>query len=530
MNSAKIHFAKIRYLDGVRLRNAIIESSKLLDRMKESLNKINVFPIPDRDTGTNMSHTMNQISAGISTSSDRSIAVMSSELAEAALMEAQGCSGVILAQFFQGFAEAVKDKIRLSTRAFAAAVQNAKEKAYLALSNPTEGTILTVISDWANHIDVVAKKIDDFTDILKSGLQTAKQSLAETPKKLEVLKNAGVVDDGAQGFVHILEGIENFINNGKIKSLKFIGKISSIKIDNSENTDQEISTKTNSQKIGIVTDSSCDLPAQFIKENSIHFIPLKLIFGDKTYLDKVEITPSEFYNKLVTSPVHPKTSQPAVADIKKIYEETLPLYEKIISIHLSGALSGTLQNIEMAAKMFGENKITCLDGKSISGALGLIIKEAVELINADISFDQIIASIKKAINNTHIIFSLPSLKYLVKGGRVSKQKGMIGKILHLNPIISVNKEGKLYPAAKAFGNKAAMKKTFQMIVEKAQNYKRLQFGVAHANAYSKAVWYADKLKEAFHITDEIPIVDAAPVLGVHAGPGTAGIAFIGYND
>jgi len=527
MNSDKTHIIKIRYLDGIRLKNAIIEASKLLDDMKEMVNKINVFPIPDKDTGTNMSHTMNRVSAKISTTNNHVISIVGSKLAETALMEAQGCSGIILAQFFSGFAESITDKVRLTTEAFAEAVQSAKEKAYMALSNPMEGTILTVINDWTNYIENAAKKTDDFVEILKAGLLKAKTSLAETPRKIEVLKKAGVVDAGAQGFIHILEGIEKFINSGKTTHHKSISAIEEKTI----NTDKKlVSSKVAVKKVGIVTDSSCDLPEQFIKENSIHYIPLKLIFGEKTYLDKVEITPSEFYEKLVTSPVHPKTSQPAVADIKKVYEKVIPLYERIISIHLSRVLSGTLQNIEMTAKMFAKNKIICIDGKNISGALGLIVNEAVELINANTSFDEIVDQIKKIIRDTHIIFSLPSLKYLVKGGRVSKQKGLIGKILRLNPILSVDKEGKLFPAAKAFGNKAAMNKAFQLVVEKAQNYKRLKFGVAHANAPSKAEWYASRLKETFNITDEIPILDAAPVLGVHAGPGTAGIAFIGFND
>ncbi len=529
MTPHKIDLTKIRYLDGVRLKNAIIEASKVLENMKEKVDKINVFPIPDKDTGTNMSQTINPVSLENLISNNNSAGIISSELAEAALMGAQGYSGVILAQFFSGFAESIKDTLRLSTTTFANAVQKAKEKAYSALSNPTEGTILTVITDWANCIETKAKKTEDFTEILKTALQKAKISLAETPKKLDVLKKAGVVDAGALGFIHILEGIENFINNGKIIRHK---SIPSIKDDKPIFADELLSSKVANKKVGIVTDSSCDLPEQFIKENPIHFIPLKLIFGEKTYLDKVEITPGEFYEKLVTSPVHPKTSQPAVADIKNVFERVLPLYEKIISIHVSGALSGTLQSIKMTAKMLGDkkDKITCIDGKNISGGLGLIIMEIIELINAKIPFAQIVEDTRKFVDNTHIFISLPTLKYLVKGGRVSKQKGIIGKILRLNPIISINKEGEIFPAGKALGNKAAMNKTLELIINKAKIYKRFKFGVAHINAPEKAEWFANKLKEEFNITEEIPKLEAAPVLGVHAGPGTAGIAFIGFKD
>jgi len=609
MNKFKnINLYKIRYLDGKRLRNAILASSKLIGRMQDHLNKINVFPVPDGDTGTNMAHTMNHISNGLSQLKDRSIATVSHELAQSALMGAQGNSGAILAQFFHGFAEGVKGKWMLSTAAFAAAVQRAKNAAYEALAEPRDGTIFTVISDWANYIENAAHKTEDFVELLRKGLQKAKQSLAETPTKLEVLKKAGVVDAGAQGFVHLLEGIVNFIERGRIErifhrqsdelpvvahinlsevesEIKFqfctecmitgakidranlrhalknlgdslivaggddrarvhihtnspdavfdvisgYGEISERKIDDMIKQHDDIYSATKLGTIGIVTDSSCDLPYHFIKENHIHIIPLKLIFGDQTYLDKVNISPIEFYDKLLTSLDHPKTSQPAVADVLKIYKQVLPQYDSILSIHLPKVVSGTIQTIEKAIQMSDSKKITCIDGKGISGALGLVVMEAVEAIKAGLSLEQVKGRVQYAIENIKIYIMLPTLKYLVKGGRVSKPKGMIAKILGLNPIISFDREGRVFLAAKAIGEKAAMKKTLKMAARYVRNYKRVKFIVAHANAYSKATWYVDQLKKLFDVKEDIPIVDAAPVLGVHAGPGTAGFAFIGYD-
>ena len=403
MNSQKKETSKIRYINSSRLKNAIIEASRLLNEKKAFVNKINVFPIPDKDTGTNMAHTMNQVCSDISRSSERSIGALSSTVAESALMEAQGCSGVILAHFFSGFADSITDKFRLTTAAFAKAVQQAKKKAYLAFSNPTEGTILTVISDWANHIENAAPKTEDFVEILKTGFERAKISLSETPKKLDILKKAGVVDAGAQGFIYMLEGIENFITKGKITAGDFA---KSSKVKKTEERQLPTLSVADVKKVGIVTDSSCDLPEVFIKENPIHIIPLKLIFGDKTYLDKVDITPTEFYNKLVTSDVHPKTSQPAVADIKNVFENVLPLYENIISIHVAGALSGTLRNIEMTAKILTEKtkKIVCVDGKNISGGLGLIVREIVTLIDKKIPFEKIIEQTKQFVADAFALY------------------------------------------------------------------------------------------------------------------------------
>ncbi len=604
----KFNFKQIKYLDGRRLRNAIYASTKRLATKQIHLNKINVFPVPDGDTGTNMVHTMKHISSKLSATKDKSIENVSSQLAESALMGAQGNSGAILAQFFTGFAEGVKGKWKLTTTCFASAVQHARQSAHEALAEPREGTILTVISDWANYIEKTAKKTEDFVVLLKSGLQKARQSLAETPRKLEVLKKAGVVDAGAQGFVHILEGIVHFIDKGKIEKIinlqidkesaektaapknvdsdiKFrfctecmvtatsidhgqlkkalqdlgdslivagskervrihihsnspdsvfqtiahFGEIAERKIDDMIEQHNDIYSKTKVASIGIVTDSSCDLPYQFVLENHIHFIPLKLIFGDRTYLDKVQISPIEFYDKLVTTSHHPTTSQPSLAEVLKVYERVLPQYESVLSIHLPRVVSGTLQTIEKAAKMADEKKISCIDGKGISGALGLVVMEAAEAIKGGLSLEQVKERIHKAIDNVRIFIMLPNLKYLVKGGRISKPKGLIGNLLRLNPIVSFDKDGRVVLAAKAFGEKNAMKKTLKMATQYIRNYKRVKFIVAHANAYSKANWYVDQLKKRFNVKDDIPIVDAAPVLGVHAGPGTAGFAFVGYD-
>ena len=609
MNKFKnIKLSKIRYLDGKRLRNAILASTKLIGKMQDHLNKINVFPVPDGDTGTNMVHTMNHISEKLSQQQDRSISTVSNTLAKSALMGAQGNSGAILAQFFHGFAEGVKGKWKLTTAAFASAVQRAKKASFEALSEPKDGTILTVISDWANYIENAAHKTEDFVELLKKGLQKAKQSLAETPKKLEVLKKAGVVDAGAQGFVHLLEGIVHFIDKGRIErifhrqseeqplvvnvnlkevdseinfrfctecmitatsidraSLRKVlkdmgdslivaggddrarihihtnspdavfdiissyGEISEQKIDDMIKQHDDIYSTSKIGSIGIVTDSSCDLPYHFIKENHIHVIPLKLIFGNQTYLDKVNISPIEFYDKLLTSPYHPTSSQPAVADVLRVYEQVLPKYDSILSIHLPNVVSGTFQTIEKAVQMSGSEKITCIDGKGISAALGLVVMEAVAAIKEGLTFDQVKERAQKAIENIKIFIMLPTLKYLVKGGRVSKPKGIIGNVLRLNPIVTFDKDGRVVLAAKAFGEKSAMKKTLKMAADYVLKYKRVKFIVAHANAYSKALWYVDQLKKLFDVKQDIPIVDAAPVLGVHAGPGTVGFAFLGYD-
>ncbi len=165
---------------------------------------------------------MNSIVKRIKKCKESSFARISSIIADSALTGARGNSGAILAQFFQGLAEATKGKVRLSTKAFAKAAVKAAEQARKAISHPQEGTIITVMKDWANHLTEHAPHTPDFAELFKKSLSKAKDSLAKTPDKLLILKKAGVVDAGAQGFVNTLEGIVNFIEYGKVKSLKAI--------------------------------------------------------------------------------------------------------------------------------------------------------------------------------------------------------------------------------------------------------------------------------------------------------------------
>ncbi|MDQ1351519.1 MAG: fatty acid kinase [Acidobacteriota bacterium] len=610
----KFPLNKIRYLDGARLRRAILAGISHLEQYQDYLNKINVFPVPDGDTGTNMFLTMRQVSCALVGVPNKSIAIVSSQVAEGALTGAQGNSGAILAQFFHGFAEGARGKWQLTTRAFANAVQTAHQASRSALANPKDGTILSVINDWADYVHKTAQKTEDFVVLLKNSLIKARESLAETQKKLEVLKKAGVVDAGAQGFVHLLEGIVNFIDRGKIKRIvdrfssekpaaqpvqvkeiisgvnfryctecivngKLIdhlqiktrlmdvgdslivaggakrirvhihtdspdtvfdilasyGEISAQKIDDMMRQQQEafpssgISDSAGVERIAIVTDSSCDIPHHLITQHHIQMIPLKLIFGTQTFLDKVQISPGEFYEKLTTVEEHPKTSQPASEDIKQIYDSLIPKYDRILSIHLPRVVSGTFQAIEHAARKYEGDKIICIDGKNISCALGLAVLEAAAAIQEGLPLDKVIQRTQEAVDNIHIFIILPTLKYVVKGGRLSKPKGFIGKILHLNPVVSIDREGHVVIAAKAIGEKNALAKSLKMALKKARQYKEIKLMVAHVNAYSKAEKLAAELSGLFDISGEIPILEAAPVLGVHGGPGTVGFAFIGYK-
>ena len=207
---------QIKYIDGPRLHRAIQAGINHVITRKDYLNKINVFPVPDGDTGTNMAYTLATISEETKDNTELHISKVADSIADASLNGARGNSGSILAQFFVGFADGITPSSKLTPEKFSNAVETAKHYSYDALSEPMEGTILSVISDWSDSLKEIYKEHDDFIQIFDHALEKAKESLEKTPEKLAILKKAGVVDAGAQGFVDFLEGIQSFIKDGQI--------------------------------------------------------------------------------------------------------------------------------------------------------------------------------------------------------------------------------------------------------------------------------------------------------------------------
>ena len=220
----------IEYIDGIRLYRSITAGLRRVVSRQEYLNKINVFPVPDGDTGTNMAYTLTSIEDGIQNNAYSDIKKMSMKIADSALDGARGNSGAILAQFFVGFADGIKDVKKLNTAEFSQAIAHAKNYSYDALTKPREGTILSVIGGWSESLKTSSKISNDFLSILSTGLIAAQKALDNTPNQLEVLAKAGVLDAGAQGFVDMLSGIQEFIESGSITEaeLKIIEELEEV--------------------------------------------------------------------------------------------------------------------------------------------------------------------------------------------------------------------------------------------------------------------------------------------------------------
>jgi hypothetical protein len=592
---------KIDYIDGRRLRQAVIAGARRVIMMQDYLNGINVFPVADNDTGTNMALTLQSVAEGAISCREASVSAMSQCVAESALMGARGNSGAILAQFFQGLAESFKGKLTASVDNFAEAAEKARSCAYDAISEPKEGTILTVIHDWSERIKRHRNLSGDFKEVLKDGLDEAQRSLKATPAKMKLLSKAGVVDAGAQGFVHMLEGVLHFIESGKIyrgvglganagarakienapqditfqfcteclvdgediprkkmreelsaigNSLIVAGSSERVRIHIHTNEPQRVFETVGKYgqvyqqkqedmrnqhenaygngvvpKIALVTDSSCDLTPEYLIRHNIQMVPVQLAFGKETYIDKITITPKEFYRILAESPHYPKTSQPTPGDYRKTYDELWGHYEQAVSIHLSGAVSGTLQAAHTAANTLS-NKIRVIDGRNVSVGLGLIVVEAAKAIEEGCDIDEVVKRTERAIQDVRFFVHFSTVEYLIRGGRITKSRGLFAKVLNLRPVLTLDDKGRVVTVAKVFTEDAGRKKTMQLVCEAAMGKRNLRFAVAHANAPEKADWFVQQIKRQFEVS-EVMVANVSPALGAHAGPGAAGVAFLG---
>ena len=215
---------QIRYLDGPRLRRGLIAACDFAQQYRGELNRINVFPVPDGDTGTNLALTVRAISDHIRSSDARGVSEMAHQVAQAAVLGARGNCGMMLSHFLLGFADDLTGLDRVDTEKFSKALRAGADSLQEALDNPVEGTILTVIRETADS--ATSSNTRDFVPLLDLMIGEARGSLARTPDLLPVLKKAGVVDAGAKGFVSLLEGVLHLVNGDPLVSGEPVASLS----------------------------------------------------------------------------------------------------------------------------------------------------------------------------------------------------------------------------------------------------------------------------------------------------------------
>ena len=274
-------------------------------------------------------------------------------------------------------------------------------------------------------------------------------------------------------------------------------------------------------KIHIVTDSTADLATEQITQHSIHVVPLTIQIDGKTYIDRVDIQAESFLEMMNASKELPKSSQPAVGVFQELYDELGKNGDQIISIHMSGGMSGTVKSAQAAAEMTNSD-VTVIDSRFISYALSFQVIEAAQLAQQGSTVEEIVSKLDIMRENTNLFVVVDTLENLVKGGRIGKGKALIGSLLSIKPIASLE-GGEYTPVHKARSHKQVVQYLFKQYLEDTKDRKVKAVGISQANGYAMS----DPLKKliedsGFHNVQE---AYTSPIISTHTGVGAIGFMY-----
>jgi DegV family protein with EDD domain len=277
--------------------------------------------------------------------------------------------------------------------------------------------------------------------------------------------------------------------------------------------------------VKVVTDSTCDIPAQVVKDLGINVVPVYTVFGDKSYRDKVDINDDEFYHKLTHDSIHPTTSIPTPKDFADVYNKLAEETDEILSIQLTSKESGTYNSALLGKQLVTNKKcrIEVIDSLSVSLGLGLLVIDAAREAKAGAKLDQLAEMVRQAVPKVHLMILVDTLKYVVRGGRLSKAHGIIGAVIKVKPMLTL-KEGDL----SLVGVARTKTKAVGRLYEFARGFSKVKdIAVAYTTGQEEAKELADRIKAVFPNTP-LYLTRVGSALGTHAGPGAMGVAVREY--
>lgn len=581
---------------GPALRRALIAGARRVIARRDLLNKINVFPVPDGDTGSNLAFTLSGVLAGALSRRTHDAGELLRRVGEDAVDGARGNSGAILAQFLTGVAEAAGPTRTIDAPAFARAVRAGARSARQALSEPREGTILSVITAFADALD--AHGGDSVGAWFARALEHSRRALADTPNQLPVLARAGVVDAGAQGFVDLLEGIHDFIDSGAVTSAgpdieddsradleaaqahgevgeadpahrwcsecllvgdgldraalrTAVGELGATcvviagsharlrlhahvadpaalfavaarfgRVEGTKADDMlaQARTAAGAAGVAVITDSAADLPAEAMQRLNIHMVPARVNFGDQDHLDKVGLSTAEFYRKLRTELVLPRTSQPPPGDFRRQFEFLLSHHRALVYVGLSRTVSGTLQSAETAAQRGHPERTHVFDSGNASGGEGLLAMRAGELAAAGADAATILADLAHLRPLTLTWAIARDIRHAVRGGRIPAWARPVVEWLGLTPVAKVRPDGTLGMAGGLFGKRDVPERFAAYVARRVDRTQPLRLIVGHCDAPADGEVLLAALRTRLNVREGW-LVETGSAVGAHAGPG-----------
>lgn len=274
------------------------------------------------------------------------------------------------------------------------------------------------------------------------------------------------------------------------------------------------------KKIAIVTDSACNLSDSVLEKYNIRYVSLRIVFKDKEYRDRKEITPEKIYSMMDTE--LPKTSLPLLEDVEELYDELADEgYTDVIHLCISSGLSGTFNMVSMFAKEYTKLAVHVFDTKTLSMQQGIIVLLCARMLATTQDIGEILAYAQKLRDNSAGYFIVRTLEYLRKGGRIGLVEGVLGTMLQLKPIIWVNDDGVYETVAKVRGQNNAVETLIRECQSRFAKAK-VMLAVVHGSAQADAEKLLDRLKGVLNIEESF-LEPVSPVLGIHTGPGLLAI-------
>ncbi|NCB31395.1 MAG: DegV family EDD domain-containing protein, partial [Clostridia bacterium] len=510
------------------------------------LNLINVFPVADGDTGTNIATTLRAMVEMPARSP--SFSQMLQDISQAGLENARGNSGIIFASYVSGLAQEGSPYEHVGLKEFARVAYGAVKYLYKAVEHPQEGTLMSIIRDWATFLQYNHEHYHGFADLFTDAYRASLVSLEKTKTQLAVLRKNNVVDSGAAGFVRFLEGINRVfaeghpmavaaeeeappiaiteesiayryctealvdVSHGGTQDDEMLDRLVQQALDPlgdsliaaSRNGRLKVHIHTNtpelvmerlaplgtllSQKaddmalqnrlrmsavggVGLITDSIADVPDAFLLENRVSVLAMGVMAGDAAYLDKTTIRLPQLFREMERPDDYPTSSQPEPARIKALLAARLEQFDSLIVLSVADKLSGTYQALVQAARQLEtpEKRITVIDTRLNSGAQGLLVRLAADMLAQGHSHEEIVQAVTQRIPRTHIYVCLNTLAYAVRGGRVPNTVGRLGMKIGLRPIMTLDKHGHGAAFGVAF-SQAGLTRKIMKLVRKAMRH------------------------------------------------------------
>lgn len=272
-------------------------------------------------------------------------------------------------------------------------------------------------------------------------------------------------------------------------------------------------------QVKILTDSACDIDPHYLQSIGVTVVPLTVHFGEESYVDGFEMRGKKFWDKLQSTDVLPRTSQPSVGAFQKAFDELTSDGSSVVAVLLSANLSGTYQAAQLAASELPDRKIAIINSKTASVGYGLLVLEANDLAQAGMSFEEVRDKTQAMVDRLVTIFSVDTLDWLYKNGRIGRAIHFWGSVLNMKPILILDEEGFVSGLDRVRGRAKVIPRMIELMGERVPFGTRIKLGMCHGNCPEEGTKLVEAAKEKWVVTRTVE-TEIGGVIGIHNGPGT----------